>query len=85
MRRRRAYVFSDPCDSLERRWSLSGIASSLAAPPAILSALDDPLPPPDPEPDPGPFPGDDPPIAYPPLPPSGPVGPGFSAPKRSAS
>ncbi|WP_165219191.1 hypothetical protein [Aquisphaera insulae] len=33
-------------------------------------------PPPKPEPDPGPLPIDEPPILVPPLPPSGPVGPG---------
>jgi hypothetical protein len=33
-------------------------------------------PPPKPEPDPGPLPTDEPPIIIPPLPPSGPVGPG---------
>jgi hypothetical protein len=36
----------------------------------------DKLPPPEPEPDPGDLPTDNPPIIYPPLPPSGPVGPG---------
>jgi hypothetical protein len=35
---------------------------------------DDPLP--DPEPPPPPFPGPDPPLGWPPIPPSGPVGPG---------
>lgn len=51
----------------------------LEAPVAVSPAVGlppDEIPPPDPEPDPGPFPGEDPPIVYPPLPPSGPVGPG---------
>jgi hypothetical protein len=60
-------------DSVERRLSLSALAGGVVAS-AVVD--DDDIPPPDPEPDPGPFPGDDPPIAYPPLPPSGPVGPG---------
>jgi hypothetical protein len=60
-------------DALERKLSLSALAGGITA--AVTVGGDD-IPPPDPEPDPGPFPGDDPPIVYPPLPPSGPVGPG---------
>jgi hypothetical protein len=58
--------------------SVSGIVASPAV--SILRAAqfdhpdDDPLP--DPEPPPPPYPGDDPPIGYPALPPSGPIGPG---------
>jgi hypothetical protein len=86
MRRRRSYAFSDFHDSLERRLSLSAVASWMTVSVAEIATSftpgDDPLPPPDPEPDPGPFPGDDPPIVYPPLPPSGPVGPGFAPPSH---
>jgi hypothetical protein len=57
--------------ALERRLSLSTLGGGNIV--GAAHAGDD-LPPPDPEPDPGPFPGDDPPIVYPPLPPSGPVG-----------
>jgi hypothetical protein len=81
MRRRRSYVFSAFHDSLEQRLSLGAIACGITGPTEMVATamvhIDDPMPSPDPEPDPGPFPGDDPPIAYPPLPPSGPVGPGF--------
>ena len=85
MRRRRSYAFSALHDSLETRLSLSTISSGLAPPAAVVTPITmpvgDPIPPPDPEPDPGPFPGEDPPIVYPPLPPSGPVGPGFQWPR----
>jgi hypothetical protein len=57
--------------ALERKLSLSGLAVGNAV---VASYTGDDLPPPDPEPDPGPFPGDDPPIVYPLLSPSGPVG-----------
>ena len=80
MRRRRSYVFSPFHEPLERRLSLSAINGPLTAPPAMmpcaLRRLDDDTPP-DPGPDPGPFPGNDPPLAYPSLPASGPVGPGI--------
>jgi hypothetical protein len=50
-------------------------AASVSTFQAVQSADDnDPLP--DPEPAPPPYPGDDPPIEYPVLPPSGPIGPG---------
>lgn len=65
-------------ESLEQKLSLSAMATvptSLIPPPAVAPTNTD-LPLPEPEPDPGPFPGDDPPIIYPDLPPSGPVGPG---------
>ncbi len=48
-----------------------GVYSSLVMTEPIVND-----PPPDPEPDPGPLPTDDPPIVVPPIPPSGPVGPG---------
>jgi len=44
----------------------------LAGPTHVV--VDDPVP--DPEPDPGDLPTDEPPILVPPIPPSGPVGPG---------
>jgi hypothetical protein len=43
---------------------------------AVQSDADDNNPLPDPEPAPPPYRGDDPPIEYPVLPPSGPIGPG---------
>ncbi len=43
---------------------------------AVSVSIDDDLPAPDPEDDPGDLPTDDDPIIYPPMPPSGPVGPG---------
>jgi len=58
-----------PFDALERRLSLSTVVAKL--PP--YDDDDEDLPP---EEDPGDFPGEDPPVVYPPLPPSGPVGPG---------
>ncbi len=72
--------------SLERKVSMSGLTACLPTVQAVVAddptdPDDDPnLPVPDddpipPEPDPGPFPAD-PPIIIPPLPPSGPVGPG---------
>jgi hypothetical protein len=57
----------DLFDALEQRLSLSAVTATVTV---------GEIPPPDPEPDPGPFPGENPPIVYPPLPPSGPVGPG---------
>ncbi len=61
-------------DALESKLSMSAVAVG----PTTVTALagDDDLPPPDPEDDPGDLPTDDDPIIYPPLPPSGPVGPG---------
>jgi hypothetical protein len=52
-------------DALERKLSMSAVAVSAA------SLRPDDLPPPDPEGDPGAPPTDDPPIVYPPIPPSG--------------
>lgn len=69
----------DWCGSLERKISMSGLVSGVQ--PVQPVPVDDPdLPVPDdeplpPEPDPGPLPPD-PPIVIPPLPPTGPVGPG---------
>jgi hypothetical protein len=51
-------------------------ASAVSTPPTMQSDDDDNDPLPDPEPAPPPYPGDDPPIEYPVLPPSGPIGPG---------
>ncbi len=79
MRKYRSVSITAFAESLDTRLSLSAIHSLVAAPVAIVSTtvvqVDDP--PPDPEPDPGDLPTDDPPIVYPPIPPSGPVGPGF--------
>ncbi len=61
----------DLFDVLEPKLSLSGL---LPAQHVAAAVVDDP--PPDPEPDPGDLPTDEPPIIYPPIPPSGPVGPG---------
>jgi hypothetical protein len=82
MRKYRSYRISAFHEPLEQRLSLSAIQSPVTAPPAVVASFvsspdDNPTPVPDPEPDPGPLPTDDPPIVYPPLPPSGPVGPGF--------
>jgi hypothetical protein len=55
-------------DALEPKLSASGLVVGVT--PLVA---DDTTPP---EPDPGPLPTDDPPIVIPPLPPSGPVGPG---------
>lgn len=65
---------SNPLEALEGRLSLSAAVSGLAG----LAYYSDHLPPPNPEPDPGPLPIDDPPIVLPPVPPSGPAGPGKS-------
>ena len=57
--------------------SLLGVMMGLTlAPTLALRPVIETLPPPQPEPDPGPLPTDNPPIVLPPLPPSGPVGPG---------
>ena len=69
MRKYRSYKISAFHESLEPRLSLSCL---LASPTHVV--VDDP--PPDPEPDPGDLPTDEPPILVPPIPPSGPVGPG---------
>jgi hypothetical protein len=50
--------------------------ATLFAPAIVATDPPDEDPPPKPEPDPGPLPTDEPPIIIPPLPPSGPVGPG---------
>ncbi len=61
-------------DALETKLSMSAVAISPTA--VTAAAGDDDLPLPDPEDDPGDLPTDDPPIIDPPMPPSGPVGPG---------
>ena len=73
MCRRFAIESLDLFDVLESKLSMSGLVSGPAVPVAV-AVVDDP--PPDPEPDPGTLPTDDPPIVVPPIPPSGPVGPG---------
>ena len=70
MCRRFAIESLDLFDVLESKLSMSGLVSG---PAVAVAVVDDP---PDPEPDPGPLPTDDPPIVIPPIPPSGPVGPG---------
>jgi len=57
------------------RWLLAVVFLGLAI--ALVCLRVDPLP--APESDPGPLPVDDPPIVVPPIPASGPVGPGFRA------
>ncbi len=79
MRNYRSYKITTFSESLEPRLSLSAIIGHLTAPAVAVATIslqqvDDP--PPSPEPDPGDLPTDDPPIIYPPIPPSGPVGPG---------
>ena len=79
MRIQRSFHTSVFSDSLEQRITLSAANSLIHACPAVVSSalsqhVHDPLP--NPEPDPGDLPTDDPPIIYPPIPPSGPVGPG---------
>jgi hypothetical protein len=80
MRKYRSYKISTFHESLEPRLSLSAIHSLVTSPHVVVSSavsrVDNPIP--DPEPDPGPLPTDDPPIVCPPIPPSGPVGPGIS-------
>ena len=79
MRKYRSYMISAFQESLEPRLCLSAINSLVTAPPVVVSStvsqVDGPVP--GPEPDPGPLPTDDPPIVIPPIPPSGPVGPGL--------
>jgi hypothetical protein len=60
-------------DLLEQKLSMSVVGIS---PATVAPVNNGELPPPGPEPDPGPLPIDNPPIVLPPLPPSGPVGPG---------
>jgi hypothetical protein len=72
MSRRYAIEGLAPFDALEQRLS----PSSLGAVARVAPTHDDDYPPPGPEPDPGPLPPPPPPIVLPPLPPSGPVGPG---------
>lgn len=85
----RKYSFFDGLNAIESlELKLSPTALSVAglfAAPLVgahqltLAAEDDPGgddPLPDPEPPPPPFPGPDPPLGWPPIPPSGPVGPG---------
>jgi len=69
MCRRFAIESLDLFDVLEQKLSMSSLIAG--ATPALG---DDPAP--DPEPDPGDLPTDEPPILLPPIPPSGPVGPG---------
>jgi hypothetical protein len=81
MRKYRSYKISAFCDSLEQKLSLSALNTLVTSPPALVTrapmhvVVDDPVP--GPEPDPGDLPTDEPPILVPPIPPSGPVGPGF--------
>ena len=80
MRKYRSYKISAFCESLELKLCLSAINSLVTPPPALVTRalsvpIDDPAP--DPEPDPGNLPTDEPPILIPPIPPSGPVGPGI--------
>jgi hypothetical protein len=69
----RAYVFEglSSFDALEQKLSMSAMSAGITS----SQVANDP-PPPGPEPDPGTLPSDDPPIVYPPMPESGPVGPG---------
>src|SRR5262245_21848832 len=79
MRIFRSYKRTLMVESLEQRLTLGTMTCSNTIPLSVFTravSQGADLPPPDPEPDPGPFPGDDPPIGYPPVPPSGPVGPG---------
>jgi len=83
MRRYNLFDSLDSVETLELKVSLTALAvSGLVAAPAAAplqameSNADDNDPLPDPEPAPPPYPGDDPPIGYPALPPSGPIGPG---------
>ncbi len=69
MCRRFAIESLDLFDVLEQKLSMSSLVAGTTH---VL--IDDPVP--DPEPDPGDLPTDEPPILVPPIPPSGPVGPG---------
>ena len=70
MSRRFAIEGLDRFDSLEQKLSMSVLAGGAT----MVAPADEGNPPP--EPDPGPLPIDNPPIVLPPLPPTGPVGPG---------
>ena len=73
MSRRFAFEGLNGFDLLEQKLSMCAMGGG------IITMAPEPtgiLPPPNPEPDPGPLPIDNPPIVLPPLPPSGPVGPG---------
>ncbi len=66
-------------ERLDSRLSLTTLAVGVSVAPVVgaqLSAADDPLP--APEPDPGANPGTSTPTVNPPMPPSGPIGPGTS-------
>ena len=63
-------------ECLETKALMGALTGLTLAPALAMHATIVTLPPPQPEPDPGPLPIDDPPIVLPPLPPSGPVGPG---------
>jgi len=73
MSRRFAIEGLDRFDALERKLSMSALGITKAVNRLVP---DDNFPLPGPEPDPGPLPPPPPPIVLPPLPPSGPVGPG---------
>jgi hypothetical protein len=86
MRKYKLFDCIDTFGQLESRISLTALSTGGVVLAAVVSvhqvALaavdepggDDPLP--EPEPPPPPFPGPAPPIGWPPIPPSGPVGPG---------
>lgn len=72
MPRRRRYIPVPDSPTLERRLIPSALIASVISSTDLVG--DDPLP--APEPSPGPDPGTSTPITPPPLPPSGPIGPG---------
>jgi hypothetical protein len=74
MSRKFAIEGLDRFEALEQKLSMSVVGGVTPAAPSVPD--DDDFPPPGPEPDPGPLPPPPPPIVLPPLPPSGPVGPG---------
>jgi hypothetical protein len=86
MRKRSVFDGLHAIESLEIKlsptaFSVGGLVAAplVAAHPLTLTLDDDPGgndPLPEPEPPPPPFPGPDPPLGWPPIPPSGPVGPG---------
>jgi len=63
-------------ECLESKALMGVLMGGTAAPTLVMRPARVILPPPQPEPDPGPLPIDNPPIVLPPLPPTGPVGPG---------
>jgi hypothetical protein len=69
-------------EGLEGKLLQSAVVQYAGVATAVYSKIDTPIddPAPKPEPDPGPLPTDEPPIIIPPLPPSGPVGPGAVSP-----